>query len=232
MADEFPLNDLVPGADTAVRFYDRVAPIAEGDQDRGYPLLRLIVAIMRPGELWYYLARETDTHRAWGKALDPDYAPRGLLRWLALFPGVTLQPGDIEAQQRYRIRQAAGLYRGTPRAVVEELQLVLAGTRTVLLGWHTPDQWHYTIGTLAAETSDTAAVQRAVEAQEPPGMTGTAVTTEAWTWFVLAPSLIAHRELVDGEDSYVIDTPEYPTWQSVIDAFSTWQRLIDNDPDL
>lgn len=224
------MPDTVPGAEAAARFYARLAPITEGDADRGHPLQRLVVAIMRAGELLYYLARESDTHAPWGKALDPDYAPSALLRWLALFPGVTLQPGDTDGEQRYRIKQAAGLYKSTPRAVIEELQLVLTGTRTVLLGWHAPDQWHYLVATLAAETPDPAAVARAVEAQEPAGMVAAAVMTDDWSWFVLAPSLIAHREIVDGQDSYVIAAPEYPTWQSVLDAFATWQDLIDNTP--
>jgi hypothetical protein len=212
------------------RFLARIAPINIGDGT----LTAIVTAITAPGEIIDTLARESDTHAPWGKALDPDDAPAPVLPWLALLPGVKLQPGDTEAQQRYRIRQAAGLYRCTPRAIVEELQLVLldASTKTVLLGFHTPDQWHYTIGTLTSETPDPDAVARAVDAQNPVGMIATVVSTDDWTWFVLAPDLVAHREVLDGVDSYVIGTSEYPTWQSVIDAFSTWQHLIDNDPDL
>jgi hypothetical protein len=88
-----------------------------------------------------------------------------------VFAGVEFPPSAItDAEKRYRILQAAGRYRATPRAVIEELQLVLTGTKTVYLGYHTPDQWHYAVATLDSETPDPDAVERAVLAQKPVGM--------------------------------------------------------------
>lgn len=212
----------------ASRFLTRVAPINVGDSTLG----ELVAAITAPGEVMETIASGSASHGPWGKAVDPDEAPASLLRWLKLFPGVTFQPGDTESVQRYRIKQAAGDYQATPRAIIEELQLILSGTKTVYLGFHAPDQWHYLVGVITSEAPSGSAVAAAVERQEPAGMNGFDVYLSGWTWFTLAPDLVAHRETIDGEDSYVVDAPEYPTWQSVVDHFSTWQHLVDNDPDL
>lgn len=210
----------------ASRFLARVAPINIGD----LTLTKIVNAVTAAGEVFETIARADATHSAWGKAMDPDVAPAVLLPWLAQFAGVQLLPGDTEEQQRYRIKQAAGFYQGTPRALVEELQLFLTGTRTVLLGFHTPDQWHYLVGVITSEAPSSLAVSQAIGRQNPAGMRWDEVFTSDWSSFVLAPDLIAHREIVDGEDSYVIGIPEYPTCQSVLDSFATCQDLLDNNP--
>lgn len=172
-------------------------------------------------------ARTTRDYIAWGMALDPDAAPDGLLDWLATYAGTVLPPSALTTgEKRYRILQSAGRYRGTPRAVIEELQLHLTGSKTVYVGFHTPDEWHYSIATIDSETPDAAAVERAVLAQKPVGMLVDVFTTAVWSSFVLGPTLIGYR---DG-DGYQIGTPEYPTCQSVLDSFATCQDLLDNDP--
>lgn len=204
----------------------RFAPINVGDGT----LTALITAIMRPGEFFETLSQQTDAHGPWAIIFDPYEAPASILSWLQQIPGIRRVPADTEAQQRARIAAAAGYYRCTPRAAVEELQLVLAGTKTVLIGLHVPDEWHYMIGTLATETPDAAAVERAVVAQKPVGMIVEIVTTATWTWFVLAPTLIGTRTTVDGVDTYAIGIPAYPTWQDVIDHFTTWTDVINDTP--
>jgi hypothetical protein len=215
----------------ADRYYRRLEPIAYDDANQGYVLRALATAVMAPREVLEVVRADDDHEIPWGAALDPDAVPAELLDWLGVFAGVELPPSALgDAEKRYRIKQAAGRYRGTPRAVIEELQLVLTGTRTVYVGFFTPDQWHYAVGTLAAETLDVDAVDRAVQAQKPVGMLATAVTTDDWVWLFLAPTVVGTRAIVDGVDSYVVTAPDYPTWQDVIDHFTTWQDVIDNTP--
>jgi hypothetical protein len=205
-----------------------IAAIDVGDGTLG----KLVAAITAPGELLWSVVRGDGSHGPWDRVMDPDTCPAVLLPWLAQFAGVELLPDDTEAQQRYRIRQAAGFYQGTPRALVEELQLVLSGTRTVLLGFHNGDHWHYAVGTLDDETPDAGVVAAAVARQNPAGMVWEHLLTSDWSYFVIAPDLIAHRETVDGVDSYVISDPTFPDYQSLVDTFSDYQHLLDNDPDL
>jgi hypothetical protein len=211
----------------AARFLARLEPIAYDDDGT---LENLATAFMAPIEIGE-VARDTDTLVAWESLFDPDECPTELLDWLAIYNGVVLPALALTAaEKRYRIKQAAGRYRGTPRATAEEIQLVLTGTKTVLFSYRIDgDQWRYAIATIDAETPDEAAVERAVIAQKPAGMLVTRLLTSDWSWMVLAPTLVAER---DDDDNYTLGTPAYPTWQSVLDAFSDWQHLLDNDPDL
>lgn len=215
----------------SARLFARLAPLAYDDANRGNVLAALATALMAPREVFSDAIRDDATHIAWGQVMDPDACPADLLDWLAVEAGVELPPSaTTEAEKRYRIKQAAGRYRGTPRAVVEELQLVLTGTKTVYLGYRDPDQWHYTVGTLTAETPDTAAADRAIQAQKPVGMIATRVAVSGWTWLVLAPNLIGQRATVAGEDSYVVIAPTYPTWTDVVNHFTTWADVAADTP--
>jgi len=215
----------------SARLFARLAPLAYDDANHGNVLAALAAALASPREVFSDMVRDDATHIAWGAVLDPDACPAELLDWLGIFAGVELPPSaTTEAEKRYRIKQAAGRYRGTPRAVIEELQLVLTGTKTVYLGFQDGDQWHYTVGTISGETPDTAAADRAIQAQKPVGMIATRVLTSTWSCLVLGPNLIGQRATVDGEDSYVIGTPTYPTCQSVVDHFFTAADLLANNP--
>lgn len=218
----------------AERYYGRLEPVAYDDPDSGGIVQKLAAVFMAPREVFEFIYG-TDTYDPWGQLLDPDTCPSELLDWLAVFAGVDLPPSALtDDEKRYRIKQAAGRYRCTPRAVVEELQLVLTGTKTVYVGFHSqaPREWNYAVATIASETPDAAAVDRAVQAQKPVGMIATAVTTDVWSWFVLGPDLVGQRAVLDGVDTYVIGAAEYPLWADVEARFSTWQHLTDNDPDL
>jgi hypothetical protein len=211
----------------ADRLYARLAPIAYDDDGT---LADLCAAWMAPVEITD-ISRDTGTLTAWEALWDPDACPAELLDWLAIANGVELPPSALTAaEKRTRIKQAAGRYRGTPRALAEEVQLALTGAKTVLMAFQTPDRWSYLVGTIDAETPDPAAVDAAIERQNPAFTLWERVLTSDWSWFVIAPTLVAKRSVIDGHDVYVIAAPEYPTWQSVLDAFATWQDLIDNTP--
>lgn len=215
---------------TADRLYARLEPVAFADADNGLALQKLAAVLTAPREVFEFIYGTAD-HDPWGRLLDPDTCPPELLPWLAVFAGVELPPSALtEAEQRYRIKQAAGRYRCTPRAVVEELQLVLTGTKSVYMSFQSPDQWHYVIATVSAETPDTAGADRAVQEQKPAGMIATRILTSAWSWIVLGPDLIGQRATVDGEDSYVVGTPTYPTWADVVSHFATWTDVVNDTP--
>jgi hypothetical protein len=112
---------------------------------------------------------------------------------------------------------------------VEELQLVLTGTKTVYLAFQDPDQWHYTVATLAAETPDTAAADRSIQEQKPVGMIATRVAITGWNWIEFAPNLIGQRATVGGVDTYVVIAPTYPTWTSATTHFTTWADVVANN---
>lgn len=233
VVESFSWGESVPVPAAAARFFARLEPVAYDDANQGGVLQAIATALMAPREVFGVARADEDHEHPWGALLDPDSCPVELLPWLAIFAGTTLPASALsESEKRHRIKAASGMYRATPRATVEELQLVLTGTKTVYIGFHTPDEWHYTVGTLAAETPDTAAGERAVQAQKPAGMVADYVTSDTWIWLFLAPTVIGARAMVDGVDSYVLSAPEYATWQDVIDAFSDWQHVIDNDPDL
>jgi phage tail P2-like protein len=205
----------------ASRFYARLEPIAFDDDGT---LQDLATALMSPVEI-AEVSRDSDDGLlvAWEALWDPDACPAELLDWLAVANGVILPPSALTAdEKRYRIKQAAGRYRGTPRALVEEIQLVLTGDKTVLLGYQNGDEWHYAVGTIAAETPDENAVDAAIARQNPAFMIPERILTSDWTWLVLAPTLIAVS--VDGV--YTISTPTYPTWTSVTSAFTDWTDLV------
>jgi phage tail P2-like protein len=207
----------------AARLYARLEPIAYDDDGT---LQDLTTALMAPVEI-AEIARDTDTLVAWEALWDPDECPAELLDWLAIANGVILPPSALTtAEKRYRIKQAAGRYRGTPRALVEEVQLVLTGTKTVYMAFKTADRWTYAVGTIDAETPDEDAVEAAIERQNPAFMLWERLLTSDWSWMVLAPTLIGTRATVDGVDTYTIGAAPYPTWTSVASAFTDWTDLV------
>lgn len=149
------------------RFLARIAPINTGD----FTLQQIIGAITSPGELYDDLTQDSDTHSAWGKAMDPDYAPAPLLGWLAQFAGVSLLPSDDEATQRARIKAAAGFRRGTPGAMTDEVTPTLTGSQyTNILQQVGGNRWAMTLVTLSVETPNPAATYAAALRQKPAGI--------------------------------------------------------------
>jgi hypothetical protein len=230
LAPDLTLGFFLWPSSPAARLYQRLAPIAHADPENELTLLRLCEALMAPVQITE-ISRDTDTHIAWESLFDPDTCPDALLDWLAVYNGVVLPPSALTpAEKRYRIKQAAGRYRGTPRALIEELQLVLTGTKTVLVAFQTPDRWTYLVGTIDAETPDTAAVEAAIERQNPAFMLWERILTSQWSNLVLAPTVIGERTVIGGVDSYVVGTPIYPTCLSVLAAFATCADLEANHP--
>lgn len=149
------------------RFLARVAPIDVGD----VTLSAMVQAITGPGELLDTVAREQTGYAAYGQVMDPDVAPSGVLGWLGQFAGVTFLPSDTEAQQRARIKAAAGFYRGTPQAMINEVKPTLTGTQYAsVLQQVGSARWAMTLVTLSAETPNAAATYAAALRQKPAGI--------------------------------------------------------------
>jgi hypothetical protein len=165
-----PVAPSEPLPTLAERLYDRWEPYWGTDAENGYVLWYLAQALTANLEDVYSLARDSDTHDAWHAVFDPYAAPVWLLPWLAQVVQVTLLPSDTEDQERHRIASAAGFYRGTTRAIQEEV------ARTLISG--DPDRvrvvkagaWAISVITSTADTPDPAATARAALCQKPAGV--------------------------------------------------------------
>ena len=160
------------------RLYERFGPLATYDDENGGIVQAISDALAAPQAVVDDVARESDTHAPWQAVLDPDACPAAWLPWLAQFAGVKLLPSDDEAQQRQRIKTAAGFYRGTDSSMIADVAATLTGTRHVdYLTNVSGDPWSQTIVTLASETPDPAATTRAAMAQKPAGVVLLVLTT-------------------------------------------------------
>lgn len=161
------------------RFLARIAPINSGD----FTLQHIAEAVTSPGELFDVIAREDDDYSAWGRVLDPDATPSVALGWLAQFAGVRLLPSDTEADQRARIKAAAGFKRGTPQAMINEVTPTLTGTQYVnLIQQAGGARWAMTLVTRPAETPSAALTYAAALRQKPAGINLTHVQTNDVLW--------------------------------------------------
>lgn len=105
-----------------------------------------------------------------GRALsDPSVAPSWALAHAAQYTGAILPgraAGETEEDWLARARDAAvypfGIKRGTEEAVRRAAAGFLTGTKTVSINY-TSDPYEIVVRTIAAETPDPAAVQRAIE---------------------------------------------------------------------
>lgn len=152
------------------RIYRRLEPLADSDDTTAGVLHAIAGALGTGATPVDEVARDTDTHPAFGMLLDPDAAPSWALSWLAQFPGVTLQPSDTEQQQRDRISAAAGFYRGTVQAMIETVQATMTGAKSVtVLTRVSGNRWAMTVVCRAADTPDPDAAERAALSQKPAG---------------------------------------------------------------
>lgn len=202
-----PAPDPGPLTDAADKVYNRLAPYHAVDTANGDILRHIVDALTHPTATVFDVSRQTLATPAWGKALDPDETPAEWLPWLAQIPGVKLLPGDTEAQQRLRIKAAAGFYRGTTRAIIEEVQAYLTGTRQVYVVAPVGDhEWTLEVGTLTTETPFASDADNAVARQTPAWVLGSFGTQPALSLLAWMATVAAHRETIDGIDTYVDDS--------------------------
>lgn len=223
--DDYPL----PGNEAWEHiYYKRLAPYVLTDLANGAILQKIVHAYAHPTADIWTLTSGTNGQPGYADAGDPDRAPGWLLPWLAQFPGVRLQPRDTEDQQRARIKQAAGFYRGTARAIIEEIQHLLTGTKTVMLVAPSDGPWTITTGVTADQIPagvTTSQLQAAMTAQTPVWDIGTFYVVTDDMLLPFEATVVAHRETVDGFDTYVED-PAGPTlggWEAIGGTIGDWE---------
>jgi phage tail P2-like protein len=161
----------------AERATAQLAPYLEVDTEGLLPALA--AGFMAPLEICD-IARDTDTHIAWGTLYDPDTCPAPLLPWLAQLSGDQLLPSDTEQDQRERITDPGNFFRGTVEAIKAEIRPVLTGNRTVIvLERVSGDPGAVTIITRTSETPNPAAVIVAAWRQLAPWLIVTFVVTDS-----------------------------------------------------
>lgn len=164
----------------AERMQAQLAPYAEADPDG---LLDAFAAgFAAPLEICD-VARDTDTHIAWGTVLDPDAADARLLPWLAQFSGDQLLPSDTVQQRRDRLTSPSNFYRGTVEAIKAEIQPTLTGTQTVLVLERVGgNEFAMTVVTRTAETPNPAVAQAAGRRQIAPWLIASFVVSDDPIW--------------------------------------------------
>lgn len=155
---------------TGQRLYDALAPLAEGDGERGYALAYYCGALARVLDQLADLSRDTDDLPGWGALLDPDEVPDEMVDYLAQFIGVVIPGGVDAATAREWLRNTDGRNRGTPAAIAGAARAFLTGAKTVYLIERHGSPYKLTVTTWASETPDPGRVEAAVRAQKPAGI--------------------------------------------------------------
>jgi P2-related tail formation protein len=178
-----PPGDAEAATTAGERLYDRLAPVATYDEENGGVVAALADMLALPQAVVDDIARDdlsrpAGTQLAWQPLLDPDTTP--WIDWLAQFPGVKLLPSDLtDEAKRARVKQAAGFYRGTTRAIVEAVQPTLTGNQTVIVQNQVGgDVWAQTVITRTSETPDAATTTRAALTQKAAGVIQTMVISD------------------------------------------------------
>lgn len=193
----------------AEQLYEALEPIAAGDEERDWPLLRLCGALTAGAleQANTYLADDEDGRPGWRNVLDPWKAPASALPYLAQFVGATLEPSLTEADARGKIARRENLQRGTVPALVAAVQRTLTGTKAVAVTErHLGDAYKLWVRTRDDETPDEAATLAAILTQKPAGITLTFATIAGWSW----------ADVVAAEATWTDVTSDYPDWAELI----------------
>lgn len=162
----------------AERLYATFAPIAQGDEANGWPLLTYLGAVGSMFQEIEDLAGDTDEGIGWSGLVDVTRTPNKALAWLGTMVGVRLLPqlatvttDAYYAQMRARVQSTDGFNRGTPAALIGAAQQHLTGDKYVLLNEREGgNAWQLGVLTRASETPDENAVRAALLEQKPAGI--------------------------------------------------------------
>lgn len=204
--------------------YAEMAPVAQGDAERGWPLLKFLHAYYMPLQEIDDIVRDRPELglQGWAILFHPDLCPVRYLPFLAMVAGVRLRPGMSEAEMRSRIKARDGIRRCTPDAIKQAAKdnldaLIPEEQRKVILrerfrneAPNADSPGYFEVLTFVNQTPDSETVRAALLEQKDVG-------------------LIMSYRVVSGADwQYVID--ENATWQDVVNNFATWQGLIEDHP--
>lgn len=102
----------------AETLYETLAHLADGDPQRGWPLLVFCEAAGRMLQRLDDLARDTPDGPGWSQVLDPDRVPADALPWLGQWVGAAVDTDLTVAEQRAQVAAKLGFARGTPAAII------------------------------------------------------------------------------------------------------------------
>lgn len=160
----------------AEELWGELGPISQRDDEMtGWALLALCQALVGPLQFLEDIVRDSDTHIGYEAILDVDVCPPWALEWLGQFIGVRVTPGDPNDpdwvdRARTEIHATTGFQRGTIDAMVAAAQLTLTGTKTVQVSERSGGPGQLVVLTLAAETPDPVATERALRSQKAAGL--------------------------------------------------------------
>ena len=138
----------------------------------------------------------------WSILLDVDRCPPEALSWLAQLVGTKTIPSLTTAQQRAYIKSKPGWQRGTPAAMVTEIQQYLTGSKRVIITERDTDAYHFSVLTFASETPSTALVNQAILAQKPAGLQYTYTTSSGGDYGYVASAYTNYGTLITKYATY------------------------------
>ena len=185
--------------------------------DETWPLLQFCAASLGPLGPVYEIVREGDDGAPpWSILWDVDKAPAWALPYLSMFPGVVLQPGMSEEQQRNEIREPTGWRRGQPAAIKIAARRTLSKPDArVIVRPRTPEPGVHFIRTLISETPDPARTEAEIRSELPPwevldyeAMAGVTVEDVAASWKSVEALTAAFKSVEDLTDTLPTELPE------------------------
>lgn len=157
--------------------YEDVGPLTDGDEARGWPLLKFCDALTAPFlQTDEVISDREDGTEGWTVALNPNLVPAWAFPWFAQFHGVQLRPGLTDAEQRAWVSVGGGFNRGTLDGIRAATQATLTGTRHVDIYERAGGAYRLLVTTWTSQTPDPAATESALRAAVPAGLV---VTYEA-----------------------------------------------------
>lgn len=187
-----------------------MAPVAKGDEDRGWPLLKFLHGFYLPMQQIDDIVRDREDMPGWAILFDPDLCPARYLPWLAMFAGVRLLPGMTEAEIRSRIKARDGIKRCTPAALLAAAKDYASPGATVVLRERynpyepTEDAAGYvTLIAFADETPDPFALFNAVKAeQKDVGLLLYLVVSAHTDYFAVEADNESYQDVIDNYATY------------------------------
>lgn len=153
-------------------YTDALAPYAREDAEHDFVLGTFLIGLLAPAQEIADLVRDDPDTGAtgWSALVDADRCPVWALPWLAQLVGVRDEPTLSEVERRARIKDMAGLHRGTVAYAQAAAAAYLTGTKTVNVTERDGGAWLITVETLSAETPDPDLVEQALLAAKPAGL--------------------------------------------------------------
>ncbi len=149
--------------------YEILAPLADPDAARGYPLRALCRAV---GAMFseVEVVRAQGGKDAWRKPFDVATCPDLLLPFLGLFVGEQVDPATDTPDKRQQIEEEGNFHRGRPSAMISRVSRTLTGTRRVRLVERASTAWRMLVVTDPSETPNPSATAAEAFGAKPGGI--------------------------------------------------------------